>query len=73
MHKNSPQQKEQRIMTVPEVAAYLRLSQAKVYRMAKAGTLPATQLGNSWRFRKDLIDQWFQERVEGQVQKKAQP
>ena len=73
MHKNTPQQKEQRIMTVPEVAAYLRLSQAKVYRMAKAGTLPATQLGNSWRFRKDLIDQWFQERVEGQVQKKAQP
>lgn len=60
-------------MTVPEVAAYLRLSQAKVYRMAKAGTLPATQLGNSWRFRKDLIDQWFQERVDGQVQKKAQP
>jgi excisionase family DNA binding protein len=47
------------IMTVREVAHYLRLSQAKVYRLAQAGEIPATRIGKSWRFRKDMIDDWF--------------
>jgi excisionase family DNA binding protein len=36
----------------------LRLSEAKVYRLAKEGCLPSFRLGTSWRFRKDLIDEW---------------
>lgn len=47
------------IMTVRDVAHYLRLSQAKVYRLAQAGQIPATRIGKSWRFRKDMIDDWF--------------
>jgi excisionase family DNA binding protein len=47
------------IMTVREVTQYLRLSQAKVYRLAKAGKLPAKRIGRSWRFRKDMIDDSF--------------
>ena len=70
MQENNPKLKEKVIMTVPEVAEYLRLSQAKVYRMAKAGSLPATQIGTSWRFRKDLIDQWFRKSVEGHAEEK---
>ena len=50
---------EKNIMTVHEVARYLRLSQAKVYRLAKAGKIPAMRIGKSWRFRKDMIDDWF--------------
>jgi excisionase family DNA binding protein len=46
------------IMTVHEVATYLRLSEAKVYRLAKEGQVPSFRLGKSWRFRKDLIDEW---------------
>jgi excisionase family DNA binding protein len=46
------------IMTVHDVASYLRLSEAKVYRLAKEGCLPSFRLGTSWRFRKDLIDEW---------------
>jgi excisionase family DNA binding protein len=52
------------IMTVHEVARYLRLSQAKVYRLAQAGEIPAMRIGKSWRFRKDLIDDWFHQGVE---------
>ena len=52
---------EETIMTVHEVARYLRLSQAKVYRLAKAGKIPAMQIGKSWRFRKDMIDDWFRQ------------
>lgn len=51
------------IMTVREVARYLRLSQAKVYRLARAGDIPAMRIGKSWRFRKDMIDDWFRQRV----------
>ena len=46
------------IMTVHDVASYLRLSEAKVYRLAKEGLVPSFRLGKSWRFRRDLIDEW---------------
>jgi excisionase family DNA binding protein len=47
------------ILTVREVAEYLRLSQAKVYRLAKEGSLPVFRIGKAWRFRKDLLDEWL--------------
>jgi excisionase family DNA binding protein len=47
------------ILTVREVAEYLRLSQAKVYRLAKQGNLPVFRIGRAWRFRKDLLDEWL--------------
>ena len=47
------------IMTVHDVASYLRLSEAKVYRLAKAGCVPSFRLGKSWRFRRDLLDEWI--------------
>ncbi len=47
------------ILTVREVAEYLRLSQAKVYRLAREGSLPVFRIGKAWRFRKDLLDEWL--------------
>jgi excisionase family DNA binding protein len=52
------------IMTVHDIAAYLRLSEAKVYKLAKEGHLPALRVGKSWRFRKDLIDEWIRRETE---------
>jgi excisionase family DNA binding protein len=52
------------ILTVPEVADYLRLSEAKVYRLVRAGRLPVVRIGKAWRFRKDLLDNWLCERTE---------
>ena len=46
------------IMNVHDVASYLRLSEAKVYRLANEGRVPSFRLGKSWRFRRDLIDEW---------------
>ena len=45
-------------MNVHEVARYLRISEAKIYRLAKSGAIPAFQVGRAWRFRRDLIDEW---------------
>ena len=47
------------VLTVHDVAVYLRLSEAKVYRMAREGRVPAFRLGKSWRFRRDMIDEWI--------------
>jgi excisionase family DNA binding protein len=50
-------------MNVRELATYLRLSEAKVYRMANSGSVPAFRVGKSWRFKKDMIDDWIQRQV----------
>ncbi|MBN1685233.1 MAG: PTS sugar transporter subunit IIA [Spirochaetales bacterium] len=50
---------EKFIMTVPEVAEYLRIAEKTVLRLVHAGTIPATKVGNQWRFFKSVIDEWM--------------
>jgi excisionase family DNA binding protein len=52
------------IMTVHDVAQYLRLSEAKVYKMANEGHVPALRIGKTWRFKKELIDEWIRRETE---------
>jgi len=52
------------IMTVHNVAKYLRLSEAKIYRMARTGGLPAFRIGKTWRFHKRSIDEWIREKTQ---------
>ena len=47
------------VMTVHDLAAYLKMSDAKIYRMARAGELPVIRIGKTWRFKKDLVDTWL--------------
>jgi excisionase family DNA binding protein len=56
------------ILTVREVAEYLRMSEAKVYRLANERHLPAVRIGKSWRFRKDLLDEWISQCTESSLQ-----
>ena len=44
------------VMTVSEVAQYLRVNPQTVYRKAKAGELPALRIGRAIRFRKEELD-----------------
>lgn len=50
------------MLTVREVAAYLRLHVVTVYRMAQHGALPAFRVGRGWRFKRDQIEQWLLDR-----------
>ena len=50
------------IMTVDELARYLRVHTMTVYRLIQRGSLPAIRVGHSWRFRKDHVDGWLAER-----------
>jgi PTS system nitrogen regulatory IIA component len=54
------------IMTAQEVARYLRLAEATVYRLAQEGEIPAAKLGRAWRFKKELIDDWFRHQANAQ-------
>jgi excisionase family DNA binding protein len=46
-------------MTIREVAEYLRMSEAKVYRLVRERAIPVIRIGKTWRFRKDLLDAWL--------------
>lgn len=47
------------VMTVKEVADYLRVNQRTVYRLAIDRRLPCFKVGANWRFKRDDIDGWI--------------
>jgi excisionase family DNA binding protein len=46
------------IMTLEEVAGYLRVHPSTVYRMVKNHSIPAFKIGSDWRFNRESIDVW---------------
>jgi len=50
-----------KLMTLSEVADYLRVTKKTVYRLLTRGKIPATKVGKQWRFAKDTIDGWLQQ------------
>jgi excisionase family DNA binding protein len=53
------------LMTLREVARYLRLSDQTLYKMVEQGRVPALKAGTRWRFRKDEIDNWMRRKAKG--------
>jgi excisionase family DNA binding protein len=47
------------IMTVKEVAKYLKMKPVTIYKLSKEGKIPAFRVASFWRFKKDLIDKWL--------------
>ena len=47
------------LMTLSEVADYLRVTQKTIYRLLEQGKIPATKVGRQWRFQKKSIDEWL--------------
>lgn len=50
------------VMTIREVAEYLKLTEKTAYRLAADGTLPGFKVGGAWRFRRRDIDAWIEVR-----------
>jgi excisionase family DNA binding protein len=48
-------------MTTEEVLAYLHVTQRTIYRLIKAGRIPAVRVGRQWRFRKQDVDRWLEQ------------
>jgi len=51
------------LMTVEEVARYLRLKPQTIYKWAQEKRIPAVKLGKEWRFRKRIIDEWLDRQI----------
>lgn len=51
-----------RFMTVAEVATLMRISTMTVYRLIKAGDIPAVRVGKSYRIREDDVDRFLANR-----------
>lgn len=49
------------ILTIRDVAAYLKLPVSTVYRLAERRDLPGHKVGRQWRFHKPVLDDWFRE------------
>jgi len=54
------------ILTLKEVAEYLKLAEKTAYRLAAEGKLPGFKVGGSWRFKESDIESWIEESKKGQ-------
>jgi len=56
---------EGEILTVKQVAEYLKVTERTIYRLAAAKKLPAFKVGGTWRFSRADIDTWIKQQSMG--------
>ena len=59
----APPPHDHEILTLEEVAAYLRLKPQTIYKWAQEKRIPAVKLGKEWRFRRSILDRWLDEQM----------
>ena len=57
------------ILTIKEVAEYLKLNEKTTYRLVSEGKIPGFKVGGAWRFRKAEIDRWIKEQEQNALKK----
>ena len=57
---------EGEILTLKEVAEYLKVTDRTIYRLAGAKKIPAFKVGGTWRFSRADIDEWIRRQSGGQ-------
>ena len=55
-------------MTIEEVAEYLRLKPQTIYTWAQEKKIPAAKIGKEWRFKRSIIDEWFEQHIDEKFQ-----
>jgi excisionase family DNA binding protein len=53
------------LLTLEELAAYLRITEKTVYRLLEKKGIPATRVGRQWRFDQQAIDNWLRQNSNG--------
>jgi excisionase family DNA binding protein len=59
MTKNQPA--SERLLTLDEVAEYLNMHNSTVYKLLRQKKLPGFKVGNQWRFKHQMIEDWLME------------
>lgn len=52
---------KENVMTVRELAKYLKMKPVTIYKHAQVGKLPAFKVGATWRFKRKTIDKWIED------------
>lgn len=52
------------MMTLGQLAAYLKVHPSTIYRQLKKHNIPAFKIGRDWRFNRESIDKWRLEQQE---------
>ena len=47
------------ILTIKDVADYLKVNERTIYRVAASSELPGFKVGNSWRFKQSELEQYI--------------
>jgi excisionase family DNA binding protein len=47
------------VMTLNEVADYLRIPRSTVYKLVREGRIPGQKIGRQWRFRRKVVENWL--------------
>jgi excisionase family DNA binding protein len=47
------------VLTIEELADYLKISKSTLYKLAQNGVLPGIKVGRHWRFHRDAVDEWL--------------
>ena len=55
------------ILTIREVAKYLKMNERSIYKLAHQGLIPTVKIASQWRFRKNLIDAWLESQMSSAV------
>ena len=62
---------EGEILTLKQVAEFLKVTERTIYRLAAAKKIPAFKVGGTWRFSRAELDQWIQRQQKGDKTDKA--
>jgi excisionase family DNA binding protein len=68
MPKEPQLEKERPILTVRELAGYLRVNVSTIHRLIRKKELPGFRVGRDWRFKLEAIESWIRDR-----QKQSKP
>ncbi len=52
------------VLTIKEVAEYLKVNERTIYRLAASNDLPGFRVGNAWRFKRSDLDTWVLKQTE---------
>ncbi|MBB6481399.1 PTS sugar transporter subunit IIA [Spirochaeta isovalerica] len=52
------------VLTLSEVASYLKLSEKTLLKMVKNGEIPCAKIANQWRFSRPMVDDWLRGKME---------
>jgi excisionase family DNA binding protein len=52
------------LMTIDDLAAYLKVSRRTIYEWLKLNKIPALKLVGQWRFKRDKIDAWMEQHAQ---------